>query len=509
MIICSSRILNENSMTLLQEPVVSDVSGSYRNDLMNMLRQLLGSAPRHSSTTEISDARLREIVKEAHMKRDTVRPQTSKAEQESEERASCEDGGPCSQSNLPVMKYIPSTGAWEVVSMGNSDAIWQSLMNSAKLRDEGHSAHGHSISDSALRERIAEARRKGETDISKGNSENRPQGSSMSASMESLEQLSREERTESERQQLIRKLRSLINARLQVTSHTASHQSEAHILAPSPPKPEMTHPDVEGSAGELARRLAATLSHAESVPPADHRQIESLALALSDNTGLSQICAHPHVAHGVLGVYADSSLSSCERQLRRRIAAVQERLRGHVEHVEYSLPKNVDGGSGADAQAADHFSAPSVPPHSARAPTLESEGPPEPSAAEKALSRGLRQAGDRQRRLRAALDMQRRRMTALVQDRRGGGHSAEGAAPLGRTAAHRSGWSPPTPDEQAAAAAAKNAAAAAKKAAARGPAADAWSPPAPPGLPPGYAGPLLRDGATAVPPVPASDAGVA
>ena len=95
-------------------------------------------------------------------------------------------------------------------------------------------------------------------------------------------------------------------------------------------------------------------------------------------------------------------------------------------------------------------------------------------------------------------------MTALVE--RGGTGAAHGSA-----AADAGGdWSPPTPDEQAAAAA-KVAAAARRAELARrgGREGGKWSPPAPPGLPPGYRGPLLRNGATAVPPVPGDNSGVA
>jgi hypothetical protein len=226
------------------------------------------------------------------------------------------------------------------------------------------------------------------------------------------------------------------------------------------------------SADAVARRLAATLSEAESVAGGETSRVEALALALSDDSGVSRVCAHPRLAHAALGVYADSSLAACERQLRRRMAAAQAHLRSRVEHVEYSLP---DG-------AADAAARPDAPPAEPRA------------AAEAALSDGLRQAGERQRKLRAALDLQRRRITALVQRRGSGGAAAATAADSGER-------SPPTPDQQAAISAAAAARAETRAAGRGGGRRGAWSPPVPPGLPPGYDGPLRSDGATAVPPV--------
>jgi hypothetical protein len=489
LIVYRAIIVDESDNDLLQKYVKKNGPSSRRADLMNTLRQLLKtSSPSSSSANQISDAGLREMVHEARVRRNQLQAQTSRAERQAEEAASCHNGGPCGQSNLPVMKYIPATGAWDVVTMGNSNAIWQNLMNAAKLRDEGPKHQGSSISDSDLRERISRARERGDADITGANHDDSSRESSMSARMEALEQQSREERSLSKRQQLIHKIRSLIQSRMESQNRELSHTHAPQIWAPAP-APIRTSSSLDGSPQQLAQSLAAKLSQAESVSPGDHAQIESLALALTDVSGLSQICSHPRVAHSVLGVYADSSLASCERQLRRRIATTQERLRDHVEHVEYSLPSDGPAAAGSDSGS--------------RAAALSDGGEHqggasaavEARAAEKALTRGVRKASDRQRRLRAALDLQRRRMTALVQERQRGGGDDE---------------SPPTPDQQAASEAAAAAAAAAKtKAAAAKDRQAAWSPPVPAGLPPGYRGPLRRDGATAVPAVTAGDDTVA
>jgi hypothetical protein len=309
-----------------------------------------------------------------------------------------------------------------------------------------------------------------------------------STRMESLAQQSDHDTSaHTARAQLVRKLRRLIKARLEGETETSTDHHEPSIwtepAAPGEPTDNAnaalpaavgsTAAYVDQSADAVARRLASTLSEAENVAGDDTPRVEALALALSDESGVSRVCSHPHLAHAALGVYADSSLAGCERQLRRRMTAAQARLRSHVERVEYSLP---DGAAGATA-------GPVAPPAEPRA------------AAEAALSDGLRQADDRQRKLRAALDLQRRRITALVQRRRPIA-AAAAAADVGERP-------PPTPDQQAAIAAAAAARAETRDAGRgrRGPR-GAWSPPVPPGLPPGYHGPLLRDGATAVPPVP-------
>ena len=466
--------------------------------LIRKLRHLLAESAGRAMTgrhqQQVPDSELKSMVLQARRTSLAAAAQVTDA---ANEAASCHDGGPCATSargsQLPVLKFIPATGAWDVESMGNPDAIWNHVMSAAKRRDLSQAPEG--ISDSQLLSRIAHAKAKGASDIQHNGLSDA--GGSPKLAVRSkpsrLQALSSvgEQPSSVNRWDLIRRLKALIKQREgQVRHRRSEHNWDADLRqhAQRPHAEAVEHDeDSEEKLQAKANELAQAIRDAEHIKThGNDDEVEALAMRLSDESALPKLCAHRKLSHTTLAVLLDSSLAGCERQLRERMAQASEALKKRVEHVTYSLPE----GSTADSTlpSKEHESVNDGRLGNAdgqHAMSIAQRGLDEKKAK---LSSDLGVLEDGHDRLKDVLDQQKRRITALSQEARGG--SEDGA--------DDDTWAPPVPEDGSVTRQRAAALAAAKASAVRK---QMWSPPVPPGLPPGYRGQLLNDGATAVPPM--------
>ncbi|KAJ1484478.1 hypothetical protein T484DRAFT_1947838 [Baffinella frigidus] len=318
----------------------------------------------------------------------------------------CHDGGPCGGNDMPVLKYVPSTGAWHLQSAGNPEVVWRSLFAKAKARDEKNRVPHRTVA---------------ETDFK--------------APTQMLAQVAE---ATGERAALQAKLKSLLQSQLRSTGDLGGAGGFGADA-------DRGRDDVglEGGEESNIKDLAQSLTEARHLiahgGAGDVKRMTAVSASLQDASQLRAICSETSAAQQDLGVLRWSSLSSCMRQLRTRMADDSKRLAGRVTALSTHAAFPV---AHAEVAAAPF----SLKAAESRYDTLE--------ARKAALTQGLSKMVNAGTHLQVQLRAQKERLQQL--------RARPSRSAMGRHA-HRG------------------------------------SPPAPAGLPPGYDGPRLEKGSTDVP----------
>ena len=211
----------------------------------------------------------------------------------------CHDGGPCagSANDMPVLKYIPSTGAWDLQSAGNPDVVWHSLMSRAKARDEKGRVPHRTVAETNFKAPTQELAQVGEAP--------------------------------GEREALQAKLKSLLQSQLRATGDLGGaggigvNQDGGGNNA-----------GLEGGEQSNVRDLSKDLTEARHLishgGAGDLKRMKAVIAGLRDSSQLRAICEDTSEAQEGLGVLRWSSLSSCMRQLHTRMADDSTRLAGKI-----------------------------------------------------------------------------------------------------------------------------------------------------------------------------------
>jgi hypothetical protein len=230
------------------------------------------------------------------------------------DQAACDDGEPCKVNQMPILKYIPSTGNWDVISAGNPDAIWHKLMSQARQRDKTQvqtypDEQGESV------EFTRQAKDK--------------------SFSQSLLQVSDDHESE-EHKRLEARLKSLLEARLAKGRSLVRHMARPEQFGNSATQ-QVDSPN-DSPESRRAYKLKSNLRDAEVLASSGHdtHRMEHLINALGNTGDLRDLCTHPALSHNVLGVYKASSLSACVRQLRIRMEDSRQALRSRLERVKYT-----------------------------------------------------------------------------------------------------------------------------------------------------------------------------
>jgi hypothetical protein len=236
------------------------------------------------------------------------------------DQAACQDGEPCKVNQMPILKYIPSTGNWDVISAGNPEAIWHKLMQQAKQRDT--------------------TQVQTYPDEQGGSVEFTRQGKDTAFS-QSLLQVS-DDRDSEEHKRLEERLKSLLEERLAKGRSMVRHMARPDHFINSETRPvDSTY---ESPESQKAYKLKSNLRDAEALASSGHdtHRMEHLINMLGNTADLRTLCTHPALSHNVLGVYKASSLSACVRQLRIRMEDSRQALRSRLERVKYTASSSQD-----------------------------------------------------------------------------------------------------------------------------------------------------------------------
>jgi hypothetical protein len=356
----------------------------------------------------------------------------------------CHDGEGCAgtRSPKPKMVYQPSTGNWVVENAGNSDWIWNHLMQRAEQRD----AAGRGAAPPA---HAAHVRKQVQTPFVQNK-----------ARVQELVQLPSGDAADDEtnKQTLLLKLKALLRDKTAAGEPVQPKPAQSIMMTAAS---DFAQPGVSAKVSKLRDDISRGRYLGMSGDLSDMAEMSRLSERLANTQELGEICRRRHLAQDGLGVLKDESLAGCEREIRARMNAARVSLRGglarlHAEKARLEFPKR---GS---------------------LPQLQQK--------KMKLAAELSSMEKQHDQLRAELNQQRERITQLTQKH----SSVDGAssdtpladALMGRTrkAARKAG--PRSAVQRR-----------------HKPKSRAWSPPVPAGLPPGYSGALKQAGQTDVPEV--------
>ena len=399
---------------------------------------LLKKTNKQQISAEDSVLQAQESVARAHRGRRQGNP-FSKAQLAAN---ACHDGEGCAgtRSPKPKMVYQPSTGNWVVENAGNSDWIWNHLMQRAEQRD----AAGRGAAPPA---HAAHVRKQVQTHFVQNK-----------ARVQELVQLPSGDAADDEtnKQTLLLKLKALLRDKTAAGEPVQPKPAQSIMMTAAR---DFAQPGVSAKVSKLRDDISRGRYLGMSGDLSDMPEMNRLSERLANTQELGEICRRRHLAQDGLGVLKDESLAGCEREIRARMNAARVSLRGglarlHAEKARLEFPKRG-----------------SLPQLQQKKMKLAAEL----SAMEKQHDL-----------LRAELSQQRERITQLTQ-KHSSGDGASSDTPLadalmGRTrkAARKAG--PRSAVQRR-----------------HKPKSRAWSPPVPAGLPPGYTGALKQAGQTDVP----------
>ena len=326
------------------------------------------------------------------------------------EANACHDGGPCNNNQMPVLRYVPRTGNWELKSAGNQEAIWQNIFNRFKSRDKKTEAPLRTVPESFNAFKAPE------------------------------QMLAQVDDASGERAALQAKLKNLLESQLRASGDLGGMSGFGEGSEPAGAGRGDSGGAVAGLEGNnqdihaLAEDMQAAKHLAAHGTGHDLKRMKTVSTRLQDDSKLRTVCQDSSQAQHSLGVLRWSSLSSCMRQLRTRKANDVKLLLARIHALSASR-------GAAPVLAVGH----SLHAAEARVDALE--------ARKAALTQGLSKMVADGTHLQSELRAQQERVQQLrMRPARGGGRGRDYA-----------------------------------------------SPPVPPGLPPGYDGPMLERGSTDVP----------
>jgi hypothetical protein len=234
-------------------------------------------------------------------------------------KAACQDGEPCKlgQSQMPEMRYDPESGNWDFISAGNPTAVWHSLMQAAKKRD--NSNFGREQAANLRAEENAEMNKEGKKSVGGMQTQQLLEVEAMGSSSASARH-----------RQLEDELKSLLEAKAASHASSPGGGEEGGIEGGfgGEGSAEMQDPTTAWAYG-LAAHLR-TAVHVINGHGGSAGECEELVSRLSKLHKVREVCRHPRLATEALGVFESSSLSGCERQVKVTVGDLVSKLRSRA-----------------------------------------------------------------------------------------------------------------------------------------------------------------------------------
>jgi hypothetical protein len=235
-------------------------------------------------------------------------------------KAACQDGEPCKlgQSQMPEMRYNPESGNWDFISAGNPTAVWHSLMQAAKKRD--NSNFGRAQAANLRAEENAEMNKEGKKSV----------GGMQTQQLLEVEARGRSSSASARHRQLEDELKSLLEAK--AASHASlsggDEQGGGEGGFGGEGSLEMQDPTTAW-AYQLAAHLR-TAVHVINGHVGGAGECEELVSRLSKLHKVREVCRHPRLATEALGVFQSSSLTGCERQVKVTVGDLVSKLKSRA-----------------------------------------------------------------------------------------------------------------------------------------------------------------------------------
>lgn len=229
------------------------------------------------------------------------------------ERNACKDGEPChaGRSNMPELKYNPESGNWDMISAGNPTAVWHSLMSEARKRDKsrfGREQQANLLAEENRKLNEAKGQPQMLLEVDDGGNAGK-------------------------HQQLEDELRGLLQDKV-------AHFSQEESGSDKEGGADMEDPTTAFAYG-LASHLKRAGEYLEGSGK-DAAEYERLASRLSHMDKVKDVCRHPRLATEALGVFAHSSMSGCERQVKITVHDLASKLRSRASALR-SRPMGLEG----------------------------------------------------------------------------------------------------------------------------------------------------------------------